>query len=156
MITEKKKSKIKENGIELVFNSLDVATYQYLRDSVGWRHLTDNQAEKALGSALLTVCAYKDGQPVGMGRLIGDGAVVCYIQDLVVKKEVQLCGIGSMVIDELIQYAESLREPDTTMMLCLMCAKGREPFYLKHNFTARPTPDLGPGMIMYLREDTGC
>jgi hypothetical protein len=36
------------------------------------------------------------------------------------------------------------------MMLDLMCAKGREPFYEKHGFIARPTKDLGPGMIQYL------
>ena len=37
------------------------------------------------------------------------------------------------------------------MMLCLMCAKGREVFYEKHGFTARPTRQLGPGMIQYIR-----
>ena len=36
------------------------------------------------------------------------------------------------------------------MMLDLMCAKGREKFYQKHGFIARPTDDLGPGMIQYL------
>ena len=36
------------------------------------------------------------------------------------------------------------------LLLDLMCAKGREPFYEKHGFIARPTKDLGPGMIQYL------
>lgn len=40
--------------------------------------------------------------------------------------------------------------PGTRMMLCLMCAKGREKFYLDHGFTARPTEKLGPGMITYI------
>jgi len=31
-----------------------------------------------------------------------------------------------------------------------MCAKGREKFYQKHGFIARPTDELGPGMIQYL------
>jgi hypothetical protein len=31
-----------------------------------------------------------------------------------------------------------------------MCAKGRETFYEKHGFVARPTDALGPGMIQYL------
>jgi hypothetical protein len=47
---------------------------------------------------------------------------------------------------------ESLREEESTMMLCLMCAKGREPFYEKHGFMQRPTDALGPGMIQYLTE----
>lgn len=40
------------------------------------------------------------------------------------------------------------------MMLCLMCAKGREQFYEKHNFIARPTDALGPGMIQYVYDES--
>jgi len=35
-------------------------------------------------------------------------------------------------------------------MVCLMCAKGREDCYEEHRFIARPTDELGPGMIQYL------
>lgn len=42
------------------------------------------------------------------------------------------------------------------MMLCLMCAKGREQFYEKHNFIARPTDALGPGMIQYIYAGEEC
>jgi GNAT superfamily N-acetyltransferase len=85
-----------------------------------------------------------------MGRIVGDGAVICYIQDLIVIPEVQGQHIGSQIIERLKEYVENLRADGTTMMLCLMCAKGREKFYLKHGFTARPTDNLGPGMITYL------
>lgn len=97
------------------------------------------------------LAAYHDGELVGMGRLVGDGAVICYIQDLIVVPNIQAHGIGSMLIERLIAYATSLGIPDTTMMLDLMCAKGRESFYQKHGFIARPTEDLGPGMIQYLQ-----
>ena len=133
-------------------NVLDIDTYLALRKSVGWRQLSKCQAEHALKASLITITAYDGDKPIGMGRLIGDGAVICYIQDLVVVPDAQLSGVGSAIIDRLIRYAKSLREPGTTMMLCLMCAKGREPFYMKHNFTPRPTDQLGPGMIMYLEE----
>ena len=87
---------------------------------------------------------------VGMGRIVGDGAVICYIQDLIVIPEYQHKGVGSLVIKALIKYVESLQETGSQMMLCLMCAKGRESFYEKHGFIARPTSNLGPGMIQYL------
>ena len=101
--------------------------------------------------SLFTICAKdEDGTLLGMGRLVGDGAYICYIQDLIVVPEAQGRGVGSMMIKRLSEYAESLKLPGTTMMLCLMCAKGREPFYEKHGFLARPTETLGPGMIRYL------
>lgn len=139
-------------SIRLEDHKPDIDNYQALRDSVGWRHLSKAQAEAALKNSLLTVCAYCGDTPVGMARLIGDGAVICYIQDLIVHPDYQGMHIGSLLIEHLIEYARSLQEPGTVMMLDLMCAKGREPFYLKHGFIARPNDNLGPGMIMYLSD----
>ena len=136
--------------IELRENVIDVETYLKLREQVGWRRLSDSQANAAVSNALYTVCAYEDDRPVGMGRIVGDGAVICYVQDLVVIPDMQGKQIGSMILEKLKDYVENITEPGTRMMMCLMCAKGRERFYLKHDFTARPTDDLGPGMIRYI------
>ena len=136
--------------IEIRENALDVDTYLALRKKVGWIELSPAQAKSAVGNCLFNICVYKDGVPVGMGRIVGDGAVISYIQDLVVVPEAQGLGIGSMILDRLSGYVKEITEPGTRMMLCLMCAKGREEFYFKHGFTARPTDTLGPGMIIYI------
>lgn len=134
-------------------NQLDLDTYLNLRASVGWKVLSKEQAEKAISNSIYTVTASIDGKVVGMGRMVGDGAVICYVQDLVVHPYYQKLGVGAALMDRLIGYAESLRMEGTELMLCLMCAKGREEFYKKHGFMARPTDKLGPGMIMYLNTD---
>lgn len=133
-------------------NVLDTDTYLVLRKSVKWKKLSYEQASKALRNSLYTVCAYEFDQPVGMGRLVGDGAVICYIQDLIVVPDAQAAGIGGQMVEMLIEYAESLRMEGTELMLDLMCAKGRELFYQSHGFLARPTKNLGPGMIQYLHD----
>lgn len=139
--------------ITLIENEISLEEYLSLREQVGWKKLTELQAEKALAHCLYKVKAVtEDGRVVGMGRVVGDGAVVCYIQDLIVIPQVQGMGIGSQIIQKLKAYVESLREEGSTMMLCLMCAKGREPFYEKHGFLARPTEALGPGMITYMTD----
>ena len=131
-------------------NQLDLETYLNLRASVGWKRLSEEQALKALKNSILTVTAVIDNKVVGMGRMVGDGAVICYIQDLVVHPSYQKLGVGQAIMKKLIGYANELRIDNTELMLCLMCAKGRESFYKKHGFIARPTDTLGPGMIMYL------
>lgn len=131
-------------------NEMDVSTYLALRESVQWKVLKREQAEKALKNSLYILTAYEGEQAVGMGRIVGDGAVICYVQDLIVSPDYQGKGLGSELLARLIAYAEALRLPETEMMLDLMCAKGREQFYQKHNFVARPTQTLGPGMIQYL------
>lgn len=137
--------------IKLVKNDITVEEYLYIRKCVNWKLLAQKQAELAIEKSLYIVKAVDDsGNVIGMGRIVGDGAVVCYIQDLVVMPEYQGKGVGSMIINNLIEFVREISCDDTTMMLCLMCAKGRETFYKKHGFTARPTDALGPGMIQYL------
>lgn len=136
--------------IELRINRLTVTTYLELRASVGWKALSINQANKALKNSLYIICAYCDNKPVGMGRLVGDGAVICYVQDLIVIPEMQNQHVGSKILEALIAEVKTYHIDDTTMMLCLMCAKGREAFYEAHGFNARPNNQLGPGMIQYI------
>lgn len=133
-------------------NKITVQEYLGIRAGVKWVELGMQQAEQALNNSLFVVGAYEGEKLVGMGRLVGDGAVICYIQDLIVLPEYQHKGVGSLVISTLIDYVEGLRETGSRMMLCLMCAKGREAFYEKHGFIVRPTKNLGPGMIQYLSD----
>jgi GNAT superfamily N-acetyltransferase len=138
--------------LEIKDNVIDVESYLYLRSKVGWRELLESQAVMALQNSIVTKAAYLDGKLVGMGRIVGDRAVISYIQDLIVIPDAQSKGVGSKLLDSLIDYVKDMTIDGSQMMLCLMCAKGREKFYLKHDFIARPTPELGPGMIQYIRK----
>lgn len=137
---------------EIRTNEINVDEYLALRASVKWKVLSREQAEKALKNSLHVVGLYRLDELIGMGRIVGDGAVICYIQDLIVKPAYHHTGCGHMLIEHLISYVKDLTIEGTEMMLDLMCAKGREDFYLQHEFIARPTPSLGPGMIQYIRK----
>lgn len=139
--------------IELRENDLCVEDYLAIRAQVGWKTLSKSQAKKALNHSLFVLSAYEGGELVGMGRIVGDGAVICYVQDLIVIPRVQGNHIGSMILEHLKAYVSSLRMEHTEMMFCLMCAKGRERFYEKHGFFGRPTDNLGPGMMQYITDD---
>ncbi len=141
---------LKSEMVRVEENCLDLDIYLKLRASVGWKKLSDEQAIMALKNSIYTVTAFIDDKPVGMGRMVGDGAVICYIQDLVVHPSYQKLGVGDALMNKLISHANELRIPNTELMLCLMCAKGRESFYTRYGFIARPTAALGPGMIRYI------
>ena len=129
--------------IRIVEDMRDVNIYLSLRKQVGWIKLDENQAQRAF-------TVYDDDKPIGMGRVVGDMAVISYIQDLIIIPEYQSKHIGSMLIEHIIAFVKGITQEGTRMMLCLMCAKGREIFYEKHGFIARQTPELGPGMIQYI------
>ncbi len=136
--------------ITFKINSISVQEYLDIRSKVHWKVLLPKQAQMALDNSLYMIGAYDGEQLVGMGRIVGDGAVICYIQDLIVAPDYQRMGIGSKVLNALITYVKELKMENSQMMLCLMCAKGREGFYEQHGFCGRPTDTLGPGMIQYL------
>lgn len=133
--------------VKLIENDLRVDTYLAIREQVEWKKLSVEQAEKALRNSIFTVIAVEDDKVLGMGRLVGDGAVICYVQDLVIVPEAQGRGIGKMIMDRLISHVKSIQLEGTEIMLDLMCAKGREEFYNRLGFISRPTDELGPGMI---------
>ena len=62
--------------VTLVSNNIGVDTYLELRKAVNFKPLSRTQAKKALDNSLYIVCAYIDAKIVGMGRLVGDGAVI--------------------------------------------------------------------------------
>ncbi len=137
--------------IEYKEKKISIEEYNEIRTKVGWKRLTDRQAELSIGNALTMFAAYDGDKLVGIGRLVGDAAVVVYIQDLIVLPEYRCHGIGGKLVELLKKKARSYAEEGEEIMLCLMCAKGREAFYERHNFIARPTDYLGPGMIQYIR-----
>ena len=139
--------------IEIKENCLSVEEYLGIRKCVNWKSLKTEQAKTALKNSLFIISAYENDKLVAMGRIVGDGAVICYVQDLIVVPDYQGNGVGSMILERLIRFVETMRIENGEMMLCLMCAKGRESFYEKHGFLARPTESLGPGMIQYLRDN---
>lgn len=153
MIRERGSNKSVEIGdvLKVERNKITVDDYLKFREAVGWKKLTRKQAEKALANCLCTICVTLANQPIGMGRIVGDGSVICYIQDFIIHPNAQGRGVGTILMQALVACVEEMTEEGTEMMLDLMCAKGREAFYEKNGFLARPTSQLGPGMIRYIR-----
>ncbi len=139
--------------IRIVEDFRDVDTYLALREQVGWVQLTREQAKLAINNCQKVFTVFDDERAIGMGRIVSDMAVISYIQDLIIVPEYQGQHLGSYLLNTMIEYVDSIKLEGSQMMLCLMCAKGREKFYERHGFIARPTKNLGPGMIQYLRND---
>ena len=74
-----------------------------------------------------------------MGRLVGDGAMYWYLQEIIVLPEYQGKGIGKSIVNRLIEHIKSEAEPGTKIEIGLTAVKGKEPFYEKFGFSVCPT-----------------
>lgn len=111
--------------------------------STGWNskyQAIPADLEKALKNSWFMVSAYEGERLVGFGRVVADIPLHAMIYDLIVDPHFQKQGIGSAILDRLVQKCLDHNIVD----IQLFSAVGKKAFYEKHGFTARP--EDGPGM----------
>lgn len=119
---------------ELVDNTLTAEDFIRLKVAAGFMERPAEQVEKALQNGLFNVSAVCDGEVVGMGRLVGDGAMYWYLQEIIVLPAYQGKGIGKSIVNRLLEHIESSLLPGTGAEVGLTAVKGKEPFYERCGF----------------------
>lgn len=132
-------------------NTLSYDDYYRLRESVAWLNFSREQTEKALNNSLYTVIAEDDGKVVGMGRMTGDG-LYYLIVDIVVQPDHQKKGIGSAIIEMMIDYVDRETPIGGRSSVQLTAEKGKETFYEKRGFKLIPHEHCGSGMRKIIRK----
>jgi GNAT superfamily N-acetyltransferase len=139
-------------GLCLVDELPAPAHYERLRAAVGWGTHPPDVTAAALPRSLYGVCAYRSGELIGMARVIGDGGLAYYIQDVIVLPEHQGQGIGAALMDRVMAWIAANARPGA--VIGLMAAVGREAFYARYGFTRRPNGQLGAGMTRFWQAPT--
>jgi GNAT superfamily N-acetyltransferase len=111
--------------------------------AVGWENVPDEAIATALRNSLFGCVVACRGQPIGCGRVIGDGGLYFYIQDIIVLPGYQARGAGRMIMLSVMDYIASVARPNA--FIGLMAAQDKAGFYVKFGFTERP-PER-PGMF---------
>lgn len=120
-----------------------VREYLTLREAVGWGRLDEHLAEQGLAGALFTVCALHDGNVIGCARVIGDGGLYFYLQDVIVLPRFQGRGLGKRLMEPIMRYLDQHALPGS--FVGLMAAEGVTDFYRQFGFAVRPPGR--PGMF---------
>ncbi|HEX3039855.1 MAG TPA: GNAT family N-acetyltransferase [Caproiciproducens sp.] len=131
-------------------NTISEIDYNRLRKSVGWDEIPPQTAQVGLDNSEYIVAALCGGEPIGMARIISDGGYVRYIADVVIHPEYQGCGIGRAMINQIMEHIRNGKREGEKIMVCLMAAKGKEPFYKKCGLEERPNQGQGAGMSQWI------
>lgn len=126
---------MKELEYYLKENELTAKDFIRLKVVTGFRDRPIEQVEKALENNLFDVIAVCNDEVIGMGRLVGDGVMYWYLQEIIVLPEFQGKGIGTRIVDRLLEYIKDNTTPGTFVSIGLTAATGKDTFYEKFGFS---------------------
>jgi N-acetylglutamate synthase-like GNAT family acetyltransferase len=137
------KTGLKKMNLEIKTSLPDSGKIWNLFLTTGWNDeygITEEEYYKTIIESRFIVTVYEDEKLVGCGRVICDGILHAMIYDLIVLPDYQGAGIGTMILDKLIELCKKSYIRD----IQLFSAKGKKSYYEKRGFIVRP--DDGPGM----------
>jgi ribosomal protein S18 acetylase RimI-like enzyme len=122
--------------------------FSKLRAKVGWGDTNLNMAQSSLDNSLFHVTARIGSKFIGMGRVIGDGVMFFYVQDLIVDPDFQNKGIGDSLMLAIEKYLNVAAKKGST--IALLSAQGKEGFYSRYGYSERSGEPLGKGMCKFV------
>jgi GNAT superfamily N-acetyltransferase len=125
-----------------------VKNYIDIRLKAGLSRKSEEAATLGLPNSLYSVVVYSESQPIGIGRIIGDGGCFFEVTDMAVLPEHQKKGVGKMIMDALVSYLHS--NAPTTAYVSLMADHGTPRFYAKFGFIFSEMPKSS-GMYMRIK-----
>lgn len=132
-----------ESEYTLIERAPSVQDYQRLRDAVNWGNVNPQATQTGLDNALYSICVLHGEEVIGCGRVIGDGGIYFYVQDIIVLPDHQGQGLGRRIMDAVMRFLEASVPPNA--FVALMAAKGVAGFYERYGFRERPAD--APGMF---------
>ena len=139
--------------IKIKENNKDVNEFNYLYEEVGWGAYSYECSKKALDNTLYSISIYDEDKVIGFGILIGDGICFIYIHDVMVVPSFQSQGIGSMIMNKLLEKVKEIKEENPSVRTYLGASAGKEGVYEKFGFVKREEAGLGSGMILQNKDD---
>ncbi|WDV93655.1 GNAT family N-acetyltransferase [Brevibacillus parabrevis] len=125
-------------SFEMIERPPTLEEFHQLCVSVGWEKMMNFKViNHSLENSLHAVVVRFESKIIGMGRIIGDGYVYFYVQDIVVRPEFQKMGIGTMIMDNLMLYLKE-NAPDQAFIGLFSSNEGKK-LYEKYGFQQYPT-----------------
>jgi GNAT superfamily N-acetyltransferase len=135
------------NDYDVVAGVPDADTYLRLRKAGGLSAFSEQAAKKGLGGSFLGVIATFNNEPIGMGRVIGDGGCFFQIVDIVVEPDHQGRGLGKRIMEALMEQLR--RAAPASAYVSLIADVPADKLYQQFGF--RETAPRSIGMSLFLR-----
>ncbi|MCX4028439.1 GNAT family N-acetyltransferase [Endozoicomonas sp. SM1973] len=103
---------------QIIEEVVDAENFLRLRQVSGLSPRSKQTAEKALPKSIYGVHIRLNNKPIGMGRVVGDGALNFDIVDIAVEPEHQGKGLGRIIMEHIMSFLD--KEAPKDSYICLM------------------------------------
>jgi GNAT superfamily N-acetyltransferase len=121
-----------------------VETYRRLRGAAGMSERSVEAAMRGLAGTLFAVQILKDGETVGMGRVVGDGGCHFQVVDIAVAPADQGRGLGRRIMTEIAAWLE--RSVPASAFVSLFADGTAHALYAQFGFAPTAPGSIGMGM----------
>ena len=139
------------DGYAIVHEVPTVETYRRMRRDSGMSDRSVEAASRGLRGTLFAVQIVKDGETVGMGRVVGDGGCHFQVVDIAVLPAHRGRGLARRIMSEILGFLD--REVPATAFVSLFADGRAHELYAQYGF--RPTAPGSTGMG-WKRAVSGC
>lgn len=149
LVTLTDKNNRNDVDIEISHVAPSASQFIQLRETIGWNNLDSlDEIEQSIQSSLFWITIVRGKELVACGRVIGDGYMYFYLQDIIVHPKCQGLGFGQMVMNGIEQWLLTKAKKGAT--IGLLAAKGKEDFYARFEYLKRDGSALGLGMCKFI------
>ena len=114
----------------------EVAEFQLLRQVLAYEEVSDEVVERALANTLFAVCAERDSLIIGCARVIGDGAMYFFIEDMMIMPGIEdpeeEQSIIDFMMDEVMGFLEQNAPPNA--FFCIKDSKKAQDYCRQYGF----------------------
>ena len=132
--------------VQIVHRNPTAEEFAAVTAAVGFKPHPEEAIRIGLANSWHAVCAEIDGNVIGVGRIVGDGALHFYVTNIMVVPAHQRSGVGSAIVESLVSQVRTV--PYANVLVEALPLPGLESFYARFGF--RASRQYAPGMHLWL------
>lgn len=129
---------------------IDPNDFITIRKNVQWNEANFKQIEKALKNSMINISVFNEEECIAVGRIVGDKVYKSMLTDIMVKKEYQKKGVGTLIVKSLIEKINDfIGEGESFQLEASPTYKNRD-FYIKCGLKYKP--ENQDGVYLWIRK----
>lgn len=136
--------------IEILDRRPTVSEFAAITAAVGFKAHASEAIAIGIANSQFCACALAGDKIIGVGRIVGDGALHFYLTGIMVMPEFQRRGVGTRIVESLLAHIK--RVPYENTLVEALPQPGLENFYARFGFKA--CRQYAPGMHLWLNESS--